>query len=671
MTYARTGDVVSVRSYLDAGLQAHHSGRLQDAAAAYRQALLLAPEDGAALNLLGTALLQLGHTEDAVSCLARAARKQRGNAALWGNLGQGYMALGQHGEALESFRKASRIEPNHAQFHVGIAAALALQGKLSEAETLLRRLASRFPKAALVWFNLGCVCRDQNNLEDAISAYRRALQLDPNMIEARNGIGSALHTLLRFSEAEAEYRACIEAAPDYLAARYNLASVTMDLGRFTEAEVICREIVARAPDVPSAHRLLGSALGLQSRLLEAFACYEHAAQLAPEDPQVAQTYGAALMETGRTAAGLRWLARAIRLAPESLPLRQVVGSSLLAAGYIQDGWIEYVTRPAALEFRESCRALAPLKTLHKALAGKHVHVLSEQGLGDALFFLRYARVLAARGARVTYNAPRKICSLLARVQCIADVQPETAPLPRADIYILAGDLPHALGKLESSVVSARTLPVVAQLIPEYPRRTAIFWPSLEPSLAIVPLQEKIAQLRQQLSVCGPPPYIGVTWRAGTAPEKQQTETWLLYKAIGLQGLAAAIESAPGTIVALQRKPAAGEIASLSTALGRTVHDFTAYNDDLEGMLALLALLDDYVGVSNTNMHLRAAVGKTARVLVPAPAEWRWMQTGRGSPWFPGFTIYRQSLRGDWSGALEALKRDLAANFAAAGYSNRP
>ena len=35
---------------------------------------------------------------------------------------------------------------------------------------------------------------------------------------------------------------------------------------------------------------------------------------------------------------------------------------------------------------------------------------------------------------------------------------------------------------------------------------------------------------------------------------------------------------------------------------------------------VLALLDEYIGVSNTNMHLRAAAGRTARVLVPRPAE---------------------------------------------------
>ena len=78
------------------------------------------------------------------------------------------------------------------------------------------------------------------------------------------------------------------------------------------------------------------------------------------------------------------------------------------------------------------------------------------------------------------------------------------------------------------------------------------------------------------------------------------------------------------------------------------------------MLALLSLVDEYIGVSNTNMHLRAAVGRTARVLVPRPAEWRWMARGASSPWFPGFSVYRQTLDGIWGGALASLRADLTA-----------
>jgi hypothetical protein len=54
------------------------------------------------------------------------------------------------------------------------------------------------------------------------------------------------------------------------------------------------------------------------------------------------------------------------------------------------------------------------------------------------------------------------------------------------------------------------------------------------------------------------------------------------------------------------------------------------------------VLDEYVGVSNTNMHLRAGLGLSARILVPYPPEWRWMAEGDLSPWFPGFSVFRES-----------------------------
>ncbi len=85
---------------------------------------------------------------------------------------------------------------------------------------------------------------------------------------------------------------------------------------------------------------------------------------------------------------------------------------------------------------------------------------------------------------------------------------------------------------------------------------------------------------------------------------------------------------------------------------------TGLNADLEAMLALVGALDEYVAVSNTNVHLRAAVARESRVLVPNPPEFRWMQRGAQSPWFPGTTVYRQDVMGNWASALDQLRADL-------------
>jgi len=174
-------------------------------------------------------------------------------------------------------------------------------------------------------------------------------------------------------------------------------------------------------------------------------------------------------------------------------------------------------------------------------------------------------------------------------------------------------------------------------------------------------------MRRRLAALGPPPWIGITWRAGTPPEAQfARDDRSLFKQIDPLLVAGALAGLPGTVLVLQREPRADEVAALGAALPGRVHDLSAANDDLEDMLALLSLLGEYVGVSNTNMHLRASAGRTARVLVPYPAEWRWMARGRESPWFPGFRVYRQTLTGRWDRALAELRADLAAAGAAAG-----
>jgi hypothetical protein len=264
----------------------------------------------------------------------------------------------------------------------------------------------------------------------------------------------------------------------------------------------------------------------------------------------------------------------------------------------------------------------------------------------------------ARGATITYRSSNKIRSLFERVAELDTVIGETDPIPAADHVVLVGDLPLALDACEAESLPPRAN--AARCLRDFDERIAVYWPQVAAPLPLVPLEERLQRVRDALAAAGPPPYLGITWRGGTPPQEQQGAGWVLYKEIGLERLAAAVASFPGTVLALQRAPRAAEIAQCSAALGRAVADFSAYNEDLEDMLALLALIDEYVGVSNTNMHLRDGVGRITRVLVPCPAEWRWMYAGARSPWFPEFPIYRQSAQGDWSRALAALRADLAA-----------
>lgn len=649
-------DEHQLRQVLHSGEVALNGGDWTSALRDGRTAVTLAPAHPGARSLLGLALLQTGQIADALPELEQATRLAKNNPAILGNLAQAYAMAGHHAEAHQNYRRAQRLAPAHWPYAQGAAIALAQQGRAAEAETLLQRLTARFPQESVLWYNLGNVQRDLHRLRDAERSYRAALRITPTDIDARLNLGAALHGQSQFAAAESVYRECIEMRPDWVPPRLNLISVLIDDGHFNRAEQECHALIARSRGVPEAYRFLGAALGQQGKMAQAIDAYNTAVHLAPQDPVSRRSFGGALAECGDLLRALRVLASADDLEPDTLALKQLLSMIYLAHGMFVDGWTAYRSRPAFVRLSEKWSQADITQVLPADLSGKQVLVRREQGLGDELFFLRQLPLMRARGARVTVYASAKIAELIRRAHVADEVHADTAPPPAgAELQIFCGDLPYALASCPSSPVkpSAR-LPAIR----DFPIRNSVWFPPPAATLRIPALADAAQRMQDRLRQAGPPPYIGITWRAGTVAREQIGADWVLSKELPIAALGAALRGCPGTLIALQRHPSASEINALAAACGSPIADFTDLNEHLEDMLALLELLDDYVGVSNTNMHLRAAAGRTARVLVPNPAEWRWMQDGSDSPWFPGFRIYRQSLQGEWSPALDALARDL-------------
>jgi hypothetical protein len=153
---------------------------------------------------------------------------------------------------------------------------------------------------------------------------------------------------------------------------------------------------------------------------------------------------------------------------------------------------------------------------------------------------------------------------------------------------------------------------------------------------------------RRLQACGPGPYSALAWRAGL---EQGRHFLSLRKALPLEEMASLAAVLPGTLVSVQRNPAEGEVARLAGLAGRPVHDFGDTNADLEDALALMACLDEYVGVSSTNIHLLAGLPALARVRVFSVLEWRWLLQGEESPWYKGFRVFRQQPGGSWDPAI--------------------
>ncbi len=575
------------------------------------------------------ALLQHNQPGEALPLLEQVCRTDRRDADTWFMLAATRQKLGIFEQAAEAYRQAIALKPDHADAHYYLGNTCLALGNGPAAIASFEQAIRLRPDYLEAHVNLGAVLELRKNYAAAEASFREALRLDPQNAERHYSLGNVLQLQEKIEAAIASYRQALALRPGYADACNNLGNALAQLERLDEAIHCYQEALRIQPNLVAAYNNLGNTYARQRRFDEALACYRRALAINPRYAEAQTHLGNVQRYQGKLADAIASHRHAIEFDPDYADAHFNLAFALLVAGEFHEGWREYAWHWE----REGAdpRPLVPSAWDGADLGGRPVFLHAEQGLGDELFFLRFAPELKRHGAgRIAYRPSKKIAALLAHTPVIDQLLEPTAT-PAADDWVFSiGDLPRLLDMAHASQIP---LPI-----------------------PLAPRADQIDIMRRRLAEAGPPPYVGVTWRAGT-PGKELA----LYKSSPLALLAEALMTVPATILILQRLPAEGEIEAFQAALGRPVHDLSALNDDLEAMLALLSLIDEYVGVSNTNMHLRAGTGKTAKVLVPAPPEWRWMADGKESPWFPRFSVYRQGYDGSWEEAFARLERELQAS----------
>jgi len=471
-----------------------------------------------------------------------------------------------------------------------------------------------------------CPCGSGRRYKDCHGKLAAAPQ--PPDTRIRNALMA--HQQGRVDEAERIYREILAREPHHPIATHYLGLAAWQRGDVGAAEERMRSALAADASIPDFHNNLGLLLRDTGRVDEAIACFRRTLEVDPRWFEAHNNLGLALEAAGRFDAAVDAYRAGIAAQPGFAPARQNLGRALLALGRYDEGWEQYRWRLLAQGLsRTPPDPAAP--RLPPSLAGRSMALIAEQGLGDVLFFLRFAPELAARGARLAFRGDARLHGMLARTGDFAlGLDVDGAPAPGLEAVPI-GDLPWLLAAHDPA---------------RFP-----------PPLSLAPREDRAAHARASLEALGPRPWIAVTWRGGVAsagPSRTQV------KEAPLERLGRALRGLPATWIGIQRLPREGEYGRIAEALGAPVHDMSAANDALEDMLALLACCDRYVTVSNANVHLRAGVGGAVEVLVPQPPEWRWGVAGARSPWFPEAAVHRQRADGDWGEALAALRARLDA-----------
>jgi len=440
----------------------------------------------------------------------------------------------------------------------------------------------------------------------------------------------ALRAAGRLEEALQAFDALVRRYPALAQARQMRGLTLCHLERFDEGMADMRAAIAMAPRTAAFHCDLGMILFVLDRGDEAHAEFKRALMLSPGDPDALSNLSLVLRARGDFAGAEQSARRAIAGRADFPQAHLNLATALLPQGKFAEAWRAYGVRPSPWVNLRDPRQPAGAPHVDRLPEPSTPLVLhGEQGLGDTLFFLRFAPALRARGHRLAFWGDPRLEPLLRRTGLFEHfIRGEAVPAEGLAVAWV-GDLPGMLGETDPA--------------------------AFPPALPIPPEAPRTALLRTYLERLGAAPYVGLTWRAGLDRRGRIG----LAKGVPAEALARALSGVRGTFISLQRGPAAGEVEAFAAALGAPVHDGAALNDRLEDALAAMALMDEYVGVSNTNTHLRASAGRAARVLVPWPPEWRWMHAPERSPWFPAMPLYRQSRGGDWAPALARLRDDLA------------
>jgi Flp pilus assembly protein TadD len=445
-----------------------------------------------------------------------------------------------------------------------------------------------------------------DRVDDAIEHLQRVAELSPNDSNAWSDLSIGLLVQKRIPEALKVLTEARKRFPNDPGLLLSLAAARETNREFEEALRLCKQVIQLYFSPGSPHQPTAAALCNLSYILfnngmiaETIPFFRMALELEPHNVDALHSLSRALMSVGDLDAGFRG---------EEARFLWRDGKH-----YTHDPWNaeQLLTRPSQL---------MPIKW-----AAKHLVLFAEQGIGDELFFLRFVLFLRQQGAYVSYMASTKMYALIARSGHCDQVLTRSIPKPQADYFFPIGDAPLLA---QCSWNAGPPPPLFIPALPEYSQT------------ALTLLKDK------------PRPWIGLTWRAGTPDQRRE-----LSKNIPLKELLQALAPIKGTWVILQRHPEDDEITHVKRRLAHVV-DASAMNEEIEAIMGMLDVLDDYVGVSNTNMHLRAGLKKTGRVLMPIPADFRWMAKGEESPWFPRFKIYRATLGNRWTHALQALQQDL-------------
>jgi hypothetical protein len=361
--------------------------------------------------------------------------------------------------------------------------------------------------------------------------------------------------------------------------------------------VQCHRLLAiRFPQEPRVYMGLGQSLRLHGNHQRMLRAFRRGILLQPDVVELYYNFGNAERSFDHAGSAASIYRRALCLASVRPEIETALSLAKLQLGEWASAWPLYEARESCREFTSQIEELGRTIWDGQRIKGHRILLVAEQGAGDAIQFIRYARDLAESGMIVLVHCQPALERLFAAVPWIENVS--TGSQPDFDSTCLIMSLPHRFGTNPQSI------------------------PSDVPYLQ--PLSRADNQETRDM------PRIGLVW-AGT-PRNTRDE----WRSCPREALAPLLEIPGLAFQSLQFgwRPEAEDTAwSTVSPLEETVTD---YADTAE----VIAGLDLVISVDTSVAHLAGALGKPVWMLLGRHADWRWLLDRPDTSWYPTMRLFR-------------------------------
>lgn len=564
------------------------SGELEAAESLYTRLLEQSPRHSEALNNLGAILAGRGKRQQALALLERAVEVSPRYGEALNNLGLLHNELGDHQRSFDYFRRACDLDPRDSHWLNNLGNACCELKRFGEALDAYERAIARKPVEAKYWSNRGIALRGLHRPAEAIESFEKAIELDAAHVNAWSNMGSVFKESKLFDRAVAAFERALAIDPRNPAVITNIGTVYEQMGYHERMLALGRQAIEIDPTYAEGHILLAN--------------YE--------------------LEAGDYTAAEAYYERARELDPANRNANWNLAIIWLLRGDFARGWPQFEWRRRLQSIHADHGTYAGPEWDGAPLAGRTILLATEQGIGDAIQFIRYASMLKQAGAaHVIVECPYPIAPLLNTAPGVDQAVARGAPLPAYDTWTNLMSLPFLMG------TTLETIPADVPYICAEPR----------------PAANEVSAVDGVLKV-------GIVWAGNPMHQRDFLRSVDLSRFLPLVDI-------PGTQFYSLQKGGQGERELASLGDDRII-DLAPHLNDFRDTAAVIDRLDLVITVDTSVAHLAAAMGKSTWVLLTHVPDYRWLLERADSPWYPTARLFRQPRPRDWDSVFVTLGNEL-------------